>query len=83
VQPLLTRNLPKSWTVTLTSETSYNWEATSGERWTIPLGLSASKVIPIGRWPVSFGAGAFYNVDRPDSANRWTARFSVTLVVPE
>jgi len=38
----------------LTSETSYDGEATSGERWTIPLGLSAAKVVPIGRWPVSW-----------------------------
>lgn len=83
VQPLLTRNLPKSWTVTLTSETSYNWEAASGERWTIPVGLTAAKVVPISRWPVSFGAGAFYNAERPDLANRWSARLSVTVVLPD
>lgn len=49
----------------------------------VPIGGTVSKVVKIGHVPVSFGAGAFYNVDRPEFANRWTARFSITLVFPE
>jgi hypothetical protein len=33
--------------------------------------------------PVSLSGGGFYNVERPDFANRWTARLAMTLVFPE
>lgn len=83
VQPFITRNLPKGWSVGLTSETNYNWKAASGDAWTVPLGATVSKVLRVGHTPVSLGAGGFYNVDRPQYASRWTARLTVTLVFPE
>lgn len=83
LQPFITRNLPNGWSATITSESSYNWKADGGNEWTVPLGGSVSKVIRFGRTPVSFALGGFYNIDRPEFANRWTARFQVTLVFPE
>jgi hypothetical protein len=83
LQPILTRSLPHSWSMTFSSESTYNWHAQSGNGWTVPLGVSVSKVVKLGGRPVSFGTGAFYNVERPDAANRWSARFVVTLVFPE
>lgn len=83
IQPFFTRNLSAGWSVSFTSETSYNWKANSGNAWTVPLGGTVSKVLRIGHMPVSFALGGFYNVDRPDLANRWTGRFAVTLVFPE
>lgn len=83
MQPFITRNLPKGWSVGLTSETNYNWKAASGDAWTVPLGATVSKVLRVGHTPVSLGAGGFYNVDRPQYASRWTARLTVTLVFPE
>jgi len=83
LQPILTRSFPRSWSMTFSSESTYNWKADSGDAWTVPLGTSVSKVVRIGRLPVSFGVGGFYNVERPDDANRWTARLTMTLVFPD
>lgn len=83
VQPFFSRQLPKGWSFSLTSETSYNWEASSGNAWTIPLGGTVSKVVRFGKMPVSFSGGGFYNVERPDFVNRWTVRLGMTLVFPE
>lgn len=83
LQPFFTRQLPNGWSAGITSESSYNWKASSGNEWTVPIGGTVSKVVKIGHMPVSFGLGGFYNVDRPEFANRWTARFSITLVFPE
>lgn len=82
-QPFVTRSLPQGWSVNVTSESTYNWKASSGNGWTVPLGGVVSKVTRFGHTPVSFGLGGFYNVERPDYASRWTARFIVTLVFPE
>ncbi|WP_426281607.1 hypothetical protein [Lysobacter soli] len=83
LQPFFTRQLPDGWSAGITSETSYNWKASSRDAWTIPLGGTVSKVVKFGNRPVSFSLGAFYNVDRPEFANRWTARLQVTFVFAE
>ena len=83
LQPILTRSFPNSWSMTFSSESIYNWHAGSGDAWTVPLGISVSKVVKVGQHPVSFGTAGFYNVERPESATRWTARFTITLVFPE
>lgn len=83
VQPFVTRSLPRGWSLNFTSESSYNWKAASGQAWSVPLGAMVSKVTHLGRQPLSLGAGAFYNLERPDGANRWTARLVLTLVFPE
>lgn len=83
LQPFVAYSLGKGWAVNSTSEMSYNWEAGSGDRWTVPLGATVSKVVPIGHMPVSFAVGGFYNVERPEFASRWTARLIVTLAFPE
>ncbi|HYG07816.1 MAG TPA: hypothetical protein VD865_15605 [Stenotrophomonas sp.] len=83
LQPFFTRTLPHGWSLNFTSEASYNWKASSGNRWLVPAGMMVSKVERIGRLPVSFGVGGFYNIERPEYANRWTARLVVTLVLPE
>jgi len=33
--------------------------------------------------PVSFNGGGFYNLERPELANRWTVRLGITLEFPE
>ena len=83
VQPFVTRNLADGWSFGFTSETSYNWKAASGDAWTVPVGVTLSKVLRLGHTPISLGVGGFYNVDRPQYANRWTARATLTLVFPE
>lgn len=83
VQPFVTRTLPDGWSLSFTSETSYNWKAASSDAWTVPLGATVSKVLHLGHTPLSIGVGGFYNVDRPQFANRWSGRLSVTLVFPE
>jgi hypothetical protein len=67
---------------------SCNREAGSGERWTIPLGGTVSRVVPIGCIPVGFTMGTFHKIERPEytncwTARRWTARLIVTLAFPE
>lgn len=83
LQPFVAYSLGNGWALNSTSEMSYNWKEDSGQRWTIPLGGTVSKVVPFGHMPVSFAVGAFYNVERPEVTNRWTVRLIVTLAFPE
>ena len=60
-----------------------NWEAGSGDKWTVPIGLGINRTFKIGKVPVRVGAEAFYNVVRPDSiGSNWGFRFYVIPAVP-
>ena len=54
LQPFLSYTTPQAVTVGLNTESSYDWE---GEQWSVPINLTVSKVVPIGKQPVQFQAG--------------------------
>lgn len=60
-----------------------NWEAKSGQQWTVPLGLAVGQVMPIGNQPVNLQLGAYYNVIRPDIGPEWQIRFQLSLLFPK
>lgn len=60
-----------------------NWEASSAQRWVVPLGLSIGQIMRVGRQPVNLQAGAYYNVERPDDATRWQVRLQMQLLFPK
>ena len=60
-----------------------NWEASSGNKWTVPFGGGAGKVFKIGKQPINTSLQAFYNVEKPNSGGDWTLRFQVQLLFPK
>lgn len=76
LQPFFARTLKGGYSVTLSSEISANWKAASDERWTVPVIPSTSKTFAVGTQPMSFAAGARYNVDRPSTAPDWACASS-------
>jgi hypothetical protein len=83
LQPFLAHNWPTGYTLTLQSETSANWEAPDGDEWTIPINLIVSKVVKIGKKPMSVGGGVGYFVDSPEGGPDWKLRTVVTLLFPK
>jgi hypothetical protein len=60
-----------------------NWEASKGDKWTVPIGLGINRTFQIGKVPVRIGAEAFYNVVRPDSiGSDWGFRFYLIPAAP-
>ena len=82
-QPFVALSLPKSWTVSVAPILTANWEAPSGDQWTVPLGGGASKVVPFGKMPVNFSFQAYYNVVTPNFGPQWSTRLVVALVFPK
>jgi len=61
-----------------------NWKADSGEKWTVPIGLQVSKIMPIGKLPINWILGAYYNIEKPDNLGPdWTLRFQVNFMFPK
>jgi len=82
LQPFLSRTSKGGVTVTLNTESSANWEAESGEQWTVPIQVQVSKVTRLGRNPVSLGVGYGYFVEKPEGGPSWRLRFVFTLLFP-
>jgi len=80
-QPFFAYQATRTWTVTLQSETTANWEVDEG-RWTVPINLVFSKLSSFGPFPASyqFGAGAF--VEHPDVGPSWKLRGAIVILLP-
>ncbi|GDX76591.1 hypothetical protein LBMAG41_16670 [Cyanobium sp.] len=80
LQPFLTYTTPTAWTISLNTESTYDWAA---NRWAVPLNLVVAKVTKVGNQLLSLGAGVRYWVDGPDSGpHGWGARLVATLLFP-
>jgi len=53
LQPFLAYTTKDAWTITLNTESTYDWRA---KTWNVPIHFQASKLVRIGKRPVSLGA---------------------------
>ena len=85
IQPFLNYNFPKSpgRYLSFSPIVTANWEAGSGEKWTVPLGLSIGQIMKFGNQPVNLQAGAYYNVERPTGAAEWNIRLQLQFLFPK
>jgi len=61
-QPFVAYTWPSAWTVSVQSESSYNWKSA---QWSIPLNVSLSKLVRFGRLPVSLALGVGQWLESP------------------
>jgi hypothetical protein len=83
VQPFVNYNLPHGWYLCSAPIMTANWEANSGDKWTVPLGGGIGKIQRFGKLPLNIQLQAFYNVEKPDNAADWQLRFQVQFLFPK
>ncbi len=84
VQPFVTYTTPSAMSVSLMTETTYNWEASDGNEWTVPLLMMVTQVGKIGNQLISYGAGVKYYAQSPEGGPQgWGARFVFTMMFPK
>jgi len=82
-QYFINYNYPSGWYLTSAPIMTADWEADSGERWTVPLGGGIGKLFRIGRQPINANTQVFYNVVTPTNGAKWQWRFQVQLLFPK
>jgi hypothetical protein len=81
VNPFISNALKSGFTYGLSADITYDWK---GDRWTMPVSLTASQVTKIGGQLVSIGGGLRYYVVSNDYApHGFAGRFAVTLLFPK
>ena len=82
-QPFIAHTNTKAVTYTLNAEAITDWEAASGQQWTIPINLMVSKIMFFGPFPASYQVGVGYYVVHPDNGPTWKLRVAFTMLLPQ
>lgn len=81
LQPFVAYTWPSAWTVSAQTESSYNWKS---EQWSVPVNVAASKLVRLGKLPVSLQAGVGYWVESPDNGPEGLRfRLQANIVLPK
>jgi hypothetical protein len=83
LQPFVNYNLPDGWYLVSAPIMTANWEADSGERWTVPLGGGFGRVFSIGRQPINAGLQFYDYVETPTFGPEWQVRVQVQFLFPK
>ncbi len=80
-QPFVSYTTKTAWTFSLNMESSYDWE---GEQWGIPIHIGVSKLVKLGRQPVSIGGNLrCWATSPPNGPQGCGFRFIVTPLFPK
>lgn len=83
VQPFLNYNLPNGWYLSSSPIITADWQAPSGNKWTVPVGGGFGKVFRIGKLPLNGSCAYYANVVRPDPGADWTLRVQIAVLLPK
>lgn len=82
LQYFIVRQLGGGWYVNSAPSITVNWEAESGQKWTVPFGAGFGKVAFLGKLPVNVQAGAYVNAVKPDIGPDWQLRLQFQALLP-
>jgi hypothetical protein len=83
MQPFVDYNFSHGWYLASSPIITADWKATSGNKWTVPLGGGGGKILHIGRQAVNTYVQAFDDVVSPHEGGTWTLRVQVQLLFPK
>ncbi|MEE4314443.1 MAG: hypothetical protein V2J11_08075 [Desulfofustis sp.] len=81
LQPFAAYTWPSAWTVSVQSESTYNWKT---EKWSVPVNVAVAKLVRWGKLPVSLQAGIGYWLESPDTGPEgFRFRLQANFVLPK
>lgn len=81
IQPFAAYTTESAWTFSVQSESAYDW---TGNDWSVPVNVAASKVFLLGPLPVSLQGGAGYWATAPDNGPEgFRFRLQFTFLFPK
>lgn len=83
LQYFINYNLKKGWFLTWQPTLTANWEAASGNQWTVPYGGGIGRIMKLGFQPLSLTA-QFYGIPvRPQGTPSWSMRLQIAFLFPK
>ena len=82
-QYFINYNMADGWYLSSAPIITANWEAESGDQWTVPFGGGIGKIFKIGNQSLNAQVQAFYNVEKPEYGPDWTLRLQLQFLFPK
>jgi hypothetical protein len=79
LQPFLSYAFGQGQSVTLNSESTYDW---TRQQWTVPINLTYQQIVKFGAQPVSLQIGGRYYAESPAGGPVWGVRAGLTYLFP-
>jgi len=83
IEPFVNYNLPGGWYLITDPISTVNWNASSGNKWTVPLGGGVGKLFTIGNQAINSRIEAYYNIEKPDGGPDWQTVFTFQFLFPK
>jgi hypothetical protein len=83
LQYFINYNLKKGWFVTLQPIITANWNASSGNVWTVPFGGGVGRIMKLGAQPVNIAAQFYGNAVYPSGSSPWGMRLQIAFLFPK
>jgi hypothetical protein len=82
-QYFINYNFPSGWYFTSAPIMTADWDAPSGEKWSIPIGGGAGKIVRLGKLPLNINSQVFYYLESPTGGPDWEWRFQIQAMFPK
>ena len=83
LQPFVNYNFGGGWYVVSAPVITADWEADSGEQWTVPLGGGVGKIVSWGKQKINLRAAWFGNVVHPDNGPTYNVQLTAWFLFPK
>jgi hypothetical protein len=83
IQYVIRRSFPGAMSIGMGPTVVVDWEADSGNKLTLPIGLGITKTVRWGKMPIKLRFEPQYSIIRPDDfGTAWNFRLQITPVIP-
>jgi len=83
LQYFINYNLKKGWYLTMSPIVTANWQASSGNVWTVPVGGGLGRIVKLGFQPVNISGQFYGNAVHPVSGSPWSMRLQIAFLFPK
>jgi hypothetical protein len=83
LQYFINYNLKKGWYLAWQPIITANWQATSGNVWTVPFGGGVGRIMKFGNQPVNLQAQFYGNAKYPRFGSPWSMRLQIAFLFPK
>jgi len=83
LQYFINYNMKKGWYITIQPILTANWNATSGNVWTVPFGGGVGRIMKLGFQPVNIAAQFCGNAVYPAGTLSWGMRLQIAFLFPK
>jgi opacity protein-like surface antigen len=82
-QPFVNYNMAGGWFLSYSPIITANWNAPSGQKWTVPVGGGLGRVFKVDDQAYNASVQVYYNAIRPNNTADWNLRVSLALLFPK